>query len=121
MLMGWAAMTGSLSVGAWALYALLFVWQFPHFLAIAWMYREDYARAGMLMLPTRDPQGDAAFRQILGYSLAVDSRQLASHASWNDGKRLSLVGGSLGSWLSIFCLARVLRDEPSWAPRCSCM
>jgi protoheme IX farnesyltransferase len=69
--MGWAAMTGSLSVGAWALYALLFVWQFPHFLAIAWMYREDYARAGMLMLPARDPQGDAAFRQILGYSLAL--------------------------------------------------
>jgi protoheme IX farnesyltransferase len=71
VLMGWAAMTGSLSVGAWALYALLFVWQFPHFLAIAWMYREDYARAGMLMLPARDPHGDAAFRQILGYSLAL--------------------------------------------------
>ena len=71
VLMGWAAMTGSLSVGAWALYALLFVWQFPHFLAIAWMYREDYARAGMLMLPARDPQGDVAFRQILGYSLLL--------------------------------------------------
>ena len=71
VLIGWAAMTGSLSVGAWALYALLFVWQFPHFLAIAWMYREDYARAGMLMLPARDPQGDVAFRQILGYSLLL--------------------------------------------------
>src|SRR6185503_12499833 len=71
VLMGWAAMTGNLSLGAWALYALLFVWQFPHFLAIAWMYREDYARAGMLMLPARDPQGHAAFRQILGYSLAL--------------------------------------------------
>jgi len=71
VLMGWAAVTGSLSVGAWALYALLFVWQFPHFLAIAWMYREDYARAGMLMLPADDPQGDVAFRQILGYSVAL--------------------------------------------------
>ena len=71
VLMGWAAMTGSLSLGAWALYALLFVWQFPHFLAIAWMYREDYARAGMLMLPAQDPKGDAAFRQILGYSVAL--------------------------------------------------
>jgi heme o synthase len=70
-LMGWAAITGSLSAGAWALYALLFVWQFPHFLAIAWMYREDYARAGMLMLPARDPQGDTAFRQILGYSMVL--------------------------------------------------
>jgi protoheme IX farnesyltransferase len=71
VLIGWAAMTGSLSVGAWALYALLFVWQFPHFLAIAWIYREDYTRAGMLMLPPRDPQGDVAFRQILGYSLLL--------------------------------------------------
>jgi len=71
VLMGWAAITGSLGAGAWALYALLFVWQFPHFLAIAWMYREDYARAGMLMLPAHDPSGDAAFRQILGYSLGL--------------------------------------------------
>ena len=71
VLMGWTAITGSLSAGAWALYALLFVWQFPHFLAIAWMYREDYTRAGMLMLPARDPLGDAAFRQILGYSLVL--------------------------------------------------
>jgi protoheme IX farnesyltransferase len=71
VLIGWAAMTDGLSLGAWALYALLFVWQFPHFLAIAWMYREDYARAGMLMLPARDPQGDVAFRQILGYSLLL--------------------------------------------------
>jgi heme o synthase len=71
VLMGWAAVTGSLSLGAWALYALLFVWQFPHFLAIAWMYREDYARAGMFMLPANDPRGDVAFRQILGYSVAL--------------------------------------------------
>ncbi|HEU0006331.1 MAG TPA: heme o synthase, partial [Terriglobia bacterium] len=71
VLMGWAAVRGSLSVEAWALYAFLFVWQFPHFLAIAWMYREDYARAGMLMLPAEDPRGDVAFRQILGYSVAL--------------------------------------------------
>jgi len=71
VLMGWAAVQGSLSLEAWALYALLFVWQFPHFLAIAWMYREDYARAGMLMLPADDPRGDVAFRQILGYSVAL--------------------------------------------------
>jgi protoheme IX farnesyltransferase len=71
VLMGWSAVQGSLSVEAWALYALLFVWQFPHFLAIAWMYRDDYARAGMLMLPADDPRGDVAFHQILGYSLAL--------------------------------------------------
>ena len=50
-LIGWAAATGHLSFGAWALYSVLFLWQFPHFMAIAWMYREDYARASYLVLP----------------------------------------------------------------------
>jgi len=62
---GWAAAHGTLSLGAWVLFAILFVWQFPHFLAIAWMYREDYARAGIRMLPVVDRQGDATFRQIV--------------------------------------------------------
>jgi protoheme IX farnesyltransferase len=64
-LIGWAAAHGSLSLGAWVLFAILFFWQFPHFMAIAWMYREDYARAGIRMLPTVDRSGDATFRQIV--------------------------------------------------------
>lgn len=51
VLMGWAAVRGDLGPEAWVLYAILFLWQFPHFLAIGWMYREDYTRAGMLMIP----------------------------------------------------------------------
>jgi protoheme IX farnesyltransferase len=70
-LMGWAAARGSLSVEAWVLYAILFIWQFPHFHAIAWMYREDYARAGIRMLPVVDRSGDATFREILAYSAAL--------------------------------------------------
>ncbi len=50
-LIGWAAASGGLSAEAWVLYAILFLWQFPHFMAIAWMYRDDYARAGYLVLP----------------------------------------------------------------------
>jgi protoheme IX farnesyltransferase len=50
-LIGWAAASGKLSFEAWILFAMLFLWQFPHFMAIAWMYREDYARAGYLVLP----------------------------------------------------------------------
>lgn len=50
-LIGWAAARGRLDPPAWALYAVVFLWQFPHFMAIAWMYREDYARAGYLVLP----------------------------------------------------------------------
>jgi len=64
-MIGWAAAHGTLSLGAWVLFAILFVWQFPHFLAIAWMYREDYARAGIRMLPVVDRNGDATFRQIV--------------------------------------------------------
>jgi protoheme IX farnesyltransferase len=64
-LIGWAAARGSLSLGGWVLFAILFFWQFPHFMAIAWMYREDYARAGIRMLPTVDHKGDATFRQIV--------------------------------------------------------
>ena len=50
-LIGWAAATGTLSMGAWILYVMLFLWQFPHFMSVAWIYREDYARAGYLVLP----------------------------------------------------------------------
>jgi protoheme IX farnesyltransferase len=67
-LIGWAAAQGSLSIGAWILFAILFFWQFPHFFAIAWMYREDYARAGIRMLPVVDPTGDATYRQIVAMS-----------------------------------------------------
>jgi protoheme IX farnesyltransferase len=54
-LIGWAAASGSITSGkAWILYAVLFLWQFPHFMAIAWMYREDYARASYLIFPTEN-------------------------------------------------------------------
>src|SRR5262245_31569459 len=61
VLMGWSAVRGDLAPEAWVLYAILFLWQFPHFLAIGWMYREDYARAGMLMIPERDGSGRVTF------------------------------------------------------------
>ncbi len=57
-LIGWAGASGKLSFEAWTLYALLFLWQFPHFMAIAWMYREDYDRAGYLVLPPEGPARD---------------------------------------------------------------
>jgi len=60
-LIGWAAASGKLDFQAWTLYAILFLWQFPHFMAIAWMYREDYARTGYLVLP---PDGSARARSV---------------------------------------------------------
>ncbi len=70
-LIGYAAAAGTLNIEAWALYLILFLWQFPHFYAIAWMYREDYARAGMRMLPVVAPDGESTSRQILLYALAL--------------------------------------------------
>ncbi len=65
-LIGWAAAGGSLSSPApWSLFLLMFLWQLPHFLAIAWIFREDYARAGMPMLPVMDPTGLLTSRQAL--------------------------------------------------------
>ena len=70
-LMGWTAATGEAGVEAWALFAILFAWQFPHFLAIAWMYKEDYARAGILMLPVVEPACRITARQIVIWSLLL--------------------------------------------------
>ncbi len=68
---GWAAASGELSLGAWVLFAIMFIWQHPHFYAIAWMFREDYARGGFQMLPVVEPDGKSTFRQILIYSLLL--------------------------------------------------
>ena len=71
ILIGWAAVRGSLGMEAWALFAILFLWQIPHFLAIAWMYRKDYARAGFPLLTVIDPEGNRSALQILNYTLAL--------------------------------------------------
>jgi len=70
-LIGWTAVQGEISLAAVVLYAILFLWQFPHFLAIAWMYREDYARGGIVMLPVVEPEGVSTGRQIVAYSIVL--------------------------------------------------
>lgn len=70
-LMGWTAAANEISIGAWALFAMQFLWQFPHFLAIAWMYREEYAKAGILMLPVVEPAGRITFRQIVMFAIML--------------------------------------------------
>ena len=67
-MIGWAAATGGLNYGAWLLFSLMFAWQMPHFLAIAWMYRDDYAQAGYVMLPGRDTLGRITGFQCVNYA-----------------------------------------------------
>ncbi len=66
---GWTAATGRVDPGAWALFAILFAWQHPHFFAIAWMFRDDYRAAGFKMLPVIEPSGRRTVRLTLAFSL----------------------------------------------------
>jgi heme o synthase len=70
-LMGWTAARGHLSADGWALFGILALWQLPHFMAIAWMYRDEYARAGFKMLPVIDPDGQRTGSQAVTHSLAL--------------------------------------------------
>ncbi len=68
-LMGFTAASNEISIAAWITFAILFFWQFPHFLAIAWMYRDQYAKAGILMLPVIEPSGKITARQIVIFAV----------------------------------------------------
>jgi len=70
-MMGWVAVTNSLDLGAWVLFGILFFWQMPHFLSLAWMYRKDYEQAGYKMLTVLDPDGISTTRQTLIYTAAL--------------------------------------------------
>ena len=91
---GWAAARGSLDPGAFVLFAILFLWQIPHFLAIAWIYREDYARGGLPMLPVLDPEGKVTGRQAVANSLALLLVSLTPRAAGMAGT-VYLVGAIL--------------------------
>ncbi|HWE48524.1 MAG TPA: heme o synthase [Bryobacteraceae bacterium] len=97
-LLGYAAASGVLTREAWTLFAILFIWQFPHFLAIAWMYREDYARAGIRMLPVVEPDGMSTGRQIILYASTLIPVSLFPVLLGMTG-RIYLVGALLlGGW-----------------------
>jgi len=70
-LMGWTAVTGALGAGGWIAFGILFFWQLPHFMAISWIYREDYGRGGFAMTSVRDAEGTSTARQAIFFSLAL--------------------------------------------------
>ena len=97
-LMGWTAAANDITLGAWALFAMQFLWQFPHFFAIAWMYREEYAKAGILMLPVVEPEGKLTARQIVLFALMLFPVSLAPFFLGLAGY-IFLIGSSLlGAW-----------------------
>jgi heme o synthase len=76
-MIGWAAATGTLSLEAWILFGIVFLWQMPHFLAIAWLCRDDYARAGLPMLPVVEPDGRSTAQQVVLYASVLVPVSLA--------------------------------------------
>src|SRR6185312_13467357 len=108
---GWAAATGGLATPAWVLFAIMFLWQLPHTLAIARLYREDYARAGIRVLPVVDPDGGSTERQIVTGCLAL-------HAAGLLPTLIGLTGGVyffgallLGTLFLVFGAAQALRPS----------
>lgn len=97
-LMGFTAAANEITLGAWTLFAILFLWQFPHFLAIAWMYKEQYAKAGIKMLPVVEPSGRITAQQIVIFTILLLPVSLAPYFLGMTGL-IYLIGASvLGLW-----------------------
>jgi len=95
ILMGWTAVRDEITLGGWILYAILFFWQFPHFLAIGWMFRDDYARASVHVRAGRSRRRHHVSPGLDNVG-RVDSDELVSSSARDDGKRLSIGGSSTG-------------------------
>jgi protoheme IX farnesyltransferase len=104
-LLGWTAARGRIEWPAIALFAILFVWQFPHFMAIAWLYRDDYARAGIRMLPVVQPDGLSTVVEALFYAVAMIPVSLAPWKLGMTGPTYTIPATILG----IFYLAYTIR------------
>lgn len=96
---GWAAATGRLDAGAWVLFAILFIWQHPHFYAIAWMFKEDYGKGGFKMLPVVEPDGKSTFRQIVLFSILLIPVSLLPTVIGLSGHVYFLGALVLGGWM----------------------
>jgi protoheme IX farnesyltransferase len=113
---GWAAATGTISPPAFVLFGIVFLWQMPHFLAIAWLYREDYARAGIPLLPVLEPDGRRTGQQALLYAAALWPVSLLPALVGIAGVSYSIVATVLGFGL-IALSAMFARDRTTITAR----
>jgi len=115
-LMGWTAATDEISMGGWALFAILFFWQLPHFLAIAWLYRDDYRKAGYAMLPVLDASGGKTGAQAVSHTLGLLPVSLAPVALKLVGP-LYLVGALVAGLAMLWTAVRFARQLSSASAR----
>jgi protoheme IX farnesyltransferase len=109
-LIGFAGAAGTLTSEAWILGAILFVWQFPHFYAIAWMYREDYERAGIRMLPVVEPDGESTARRILWCAAALIPISLLPKI-WAMSGYFYVIGAIAAGLMFLYSAARIMKDR----------
>lgn len=115
-LMGWTAATGELGLGGWIAFAILFLWQLPHFMAISWMYREDYGRAGFAMSSVHDAEGRSVGRQAILYSVLLLPVSVAPAFVGMGGTAYLVISAALGAGL-IVASVRFHSDRSARAAR----
>ena len=109
-LMGWTSAANEITLGAWILFAMLFLWQFPHFLAIAWMYRDQYAKAGIKMLPVVEPSGRLTAHQIVVFTVMLLPISLTPYFFGVSGFIYLIGAAILGVWF-LFASIRAARAK----------
>jgi len=115
-MIGYAAAAGSITRESLVLFAILFLWQFPHFYSIAWMYKEDYARAGIRMLPVVEPDGRSTARQIVLYGMALIPVSLVPAVLGMSGPVYAIGALLLGLWF-LYSGVRVALDRTTLRAR----
>jgi protoheme IX farnesyltransferase len=109
-MIGWVAATGTLDAPAFVLGAILFVWQIPHFLALAWLYREDYARGGFAMLPVIDRDGRITCQVIVISTLLLMATALMATLANIAGPAYAMGSLAIGGWMLVLC-SRLFRNR----------
>jgi protoheme IX farnesyltransferase len=108
-MIGWVAASGVLSAEAWALFAIVFVWQIPHFMAIAWLYRDDFGRAGFPVLPVVEPDGSSTAQQALVFALLLVPVSLSPYFLGVSGSAYAVGALAGGIGIAVLSAAFALR------------
>lgn len=117
ILAGWAATGRGLDLGGWLLFTIMFLWQIPHFLALAWLYREDYRDGGFVMLSALDPDGQRTSRQIVNYAAVLLPVSLLPSALGMTGVLYFVGAFLLGTAFLLVGLRTLTRHDDAWSRR----
>jgi protoheme IX farnesyltransferase len=115
-LMGWTSAADQISVQAWILFAIIFFWQFPHFLSIAWIYRDEYSKAGIKMLPVVDKNGKLTVRQVIIFTFLLIATSIIPFLLGMTGTLYLITAISFGAYF-LYCSLEMARKKSINAAR----